>query len=510
MNEILKNTQSFFMRLRSHEKKSFRRFLELHEDGSLTQSKSLKLFDILNTDKEFSEADIKYKLYGQSQVEQRTFIKLVERFREKMYESNYLDVNLYREDVNSPYFMGLIEAKKMIGVSYSIASRGVANKEMLRILKRGIMLSEKFELYDEWICFLNLKFLLNASINPENDPAYLIDEIKELQFRKNTLIEAQYFVYKLIRLFQDQSSIQNDIRQDLNTAIEDLDFKNKKYQSWNVYYNISLLKIQLYHIDEMYDAAENLLRDLIGHLLTQPSLKQFTRIAEAYTNLASTQMSNFKFAEALKSIEEALRFPGLRPADRNYYKESLVFLNIYLGNYSKSNQALKEMISEDLIGNTEEELSRRKYLLATNLFLQGEYKKSNFQLQDTKEIENEKEGWNIGIRLLQIFLTLETEKINLADQRIQSLRKHIERTSKIKSVRKRDVVIFRILRHLAMNGFDFKETWLDKKKDFLLLQSDKPEYKWIPRSHEVIIFHQWFESKIRNKIYQSDFSKKKN
>jgi hypothetical protein len=508
MNEILKNTQSFFSRLRSHERKTFRRFLELHEDGSLTQSKSLKLFDVLNSEKEYSESEIQVKLYGKVKVDKSTFNKLVERFREKMYESNYLDVNLYREDVNSPYFMGLMEAKKLVGLSYNIAARGVGNKEMIRILKRGISLSEKFELYDEWICFLNLKFLLNASLFPDNDPVGLLEEMKSLQQRKNTLNEAQYFVYKLIRAFQDQSTIRKDIRDDLFYAIEKLEHENKLSFSWNVYYNIVLLKLQLFHADEMFDDAEVLLQELIANLQEQPSLKQFTRIAEAYTNLAATQMNNFKFTDAVNSNEESLRFPGLRPTDKNYYKESLAILNIYLGNYAKSNKALKEIIAEELIGNTEEELSRRKYLLATTLFLQGDYKKSNIQLQDTKEIENEKEGWNIGIRLLQIFLTLETEKIDLADQRIESLRKHIERTSKMKSVRKRDVVIFRILRRLAMNGFDFKETWLDKKKDFLLLQSDKSEYKWIPRSHELIIFHQWFEAKVRHLKYQPEFDKK--
>lgn len=508
MNEIFKNTKSFFLRLRSHERKTFRRFLELHEDGNLTQSKSLKLFDLLSANNDLTDIDIKNKIYGNSKVEQRTFIKLIERFREKMYEANYMDINLYREDVNSPYFMGLMEAKKLIGLSYNVAARGVTNKEMTRILKRGIVLSEKFELYDEWICFINLKFLLNASLFPDKDPLELIHEMKDLQQRKNTLNEAQYFVYKLIREYQDQSSIRKDIRDDLLIAIEKLEQENNKLFSWNVYYNISLLKLQLFHTDEKYDDAEFLLQELIANLHSQPSLKQFTRIAEAYTNLAATQMNNFKFNDAVKSNEEALRFPGLRPSDKNYYKESLAFLNIYLGHYAKSNKALKEIIAEDVIGNTEEELSRRKYLLSVTLFLQGEYKKSNFQLQDTKEIENEKEGWNIGIRLLQIFLTLETEKIDLADQRIESLRKHIERTSKMKSVRKRDVVIFRILRHLAMNGFDFKETWLDRKKDFLLLQSDKSEYKWIPRSHELIIFHQWFESKVRHKKYEPVFDKK--
>ncbi|MFM7015587.1 MAG: hypothetical protein ACKOX3_04595 [Bacteroidota bacterium] len=510
MNEILKNTQSFFSRLRSHERETFRRFLELHEDGSMTQSKSLKLFDVLNANKEYTDQEIFRKLYGNEKVEPRTFTKLVERFREKMYESNYLDVNLYREDVNSPYFMGLMEAKKLIGLSYNIAARGVGNKEMIRLLKRGISLSEKFELYDEWICFLNLKFLLNATLFPENNPAELLTEMKSIQVKKNTLNEAQYFVYKFVRAMQDQSSLRKDIRDDLRDAIEKLEGENKESFSWNVYYNLSLLKLQFYHSEEQFDEAETLLLALINHLNNQPSLKQFTRIAEAYTNLAATQMFNYKYLDAVKSNEEALRFPGLRPTDKNYYKESLAFLHIYLGHYSKSNQALKEIIAEGLIGNTEEELSRRKYLLATTLFLQGEYKKSNFLLQDTKEIENEKEGWNIGIRLLQIFLTLETEKIDLADQRIESLRKHIERTSKMKSIRKRDVVIFRILRSLAMNGFDFKETWTDRKKDFLLLQSDNPDYRWIPRSHEIILFHQWFESKVKHKNYHPDFTKKVN
>ena len=353
MNQILKNTQSFFSRLRSHERKTFRRFLELHEDGNLTQSKSLKLFDIFNSDKEYSESDIQSKLYGKNKVEKSTLNKLLERFREKMYESNYLDVNLYREDVNSPYFMGLMEAKKLVGLSYNIAARGVENKEMVRVLKRGIQLSQKFELYDEWICFLNLKFLLNASLFPDSDPIELLDQMKDIQQRKNMLNEAQYFVYKLIRAYQDQSSIRKDIREDLSTAIERLEHENKFTFSWNVYYNSTLLKLQLFHADEKYEDAEVLLQELLTNLQEQPSLKQFTRIAEAYTNLAATQMNNFKFMEAVKSNEEALRFPGLRPSDKNYYKESLAFLNIYLGNYSKSNQALKEIVSEGLIGNSE-------------------------------------------------------------------------------------------------------------------------------------------------------------
>ena len=237
----------------------------------------------------------------------------------------------------------------------------------------------------------------------------------------------------------------------------------------------------------------------------QPALKQYTRIAEGYTNLAFTQTYLFKYKEAIENTKMAMSFPGLQPRDKNYYREAKSMLNIYIGQYEESADLLQDILAEGEIGNSIEEHSRRKYLLAVNKFLQKKFKESYRLLQDTKEIEGEKEGWNIGIRLLQIFLTLETEKIDLADQRIESLRKHIERTIKMKSIRKRDVVVFRLLRSLSMSGFNFLEVWEERKKDFVLLRSNDPDYRWVPRSHELILFDQWFESKVRNTSYDPRF-----
>jgi hypothetical protein len=140
-------------------------------------------------------------------------------------------------------------------------------------------------------------------------------------------------------------------------------------------------------------------------------------------------------------------------------------------------------------------------------FLLGDYKAAFVLLQDTKESESDKEGWNLGVRMLNIYLTLSTDKVDLADQRIGSMRKHIERTSKMRNLRKRDVIIFRILSHLSRSGFDFKETWEDRQKDFDLLRNGGGDYRWIPRSHELIIFDQWFEAKMLGKPYEPVFPK---
>ena len=166
MSEIFSTVSGFFVRLRSHERKTFRRFLDLHEDSTRVDSKSVMLYDLLNTKPHLEEEDVMRIIYGKAEnIQLSAFQKLLERFRDKLYEANFLDVNLYRSEINSPYFRGLMETKKLIGISYNIIARGVSEKEMLRILNRGIKLSLKFELYDELIVFLNLKFLLNSGFS---------------------------------------------------------------------------------------------------------------------------------------------------------------------------------------------------------------------------------------------------------------------------------------------------------------------------------------------------------
>ena len=506
MSEIFSTVSGFFGRLRSHERKTFRRFLDLHEDSSQVDSKSVLLYELLNNQSDIDEEVVMKKLYGNSADEQNAaFQKLLERFRDKMYEANFLDVNLYRSEINSPYFMGLMETKKLIGISYNIIARGVSEKEMLRILNRGVKLALKFELYDELIVFLNLKFLLNSGLSKSVDPVELINEMKLAQERKNAINLGQLYLSRFIKHEQYKSSHDLSLLTDMKDACDELEQSFQNTGLWNVYFCFCQLKTQYLHYSDNYAEAELVLNSLLKAVQEQPALKQYTRIAEAYTNLAFTQTYLYKYKEAIENTKMAMSFRGLQPRDRNYYREAKSMLTIYLGNYDESAELLQEILNEGEIGNSFEEVSRRKYLLAVNKFLQGRFKESNRLLQDTKEIEGEKEGWNIGIRMLQIFLTLETEKIDLADQRIESLRKHIERTIKMKSIRKRDVVIFRLLRSLSMSGFNFKEVWEERKKDFVLLRSNDPDYRWIPRGHELILFDQWFEAKVRAKSYDPKF-----
>ena len=107
----------------------------------------------------------------------------------------------------------------------------------------------------------------------------------------------------------------------------------------------------------------------------------------------------------------------------------------------------------------------------------------------------------MGIRIMSIINQLEGDKFDIVDLNIESMRKHIDRTLKMKVVRKRDVVILRLLAKLSRQGFNFKEVWKKNIKYFELLASDDPDYRWEMKSPEMIVFHKWFEAKAKGKEY---------
>ena len=84
---------------------------------------------------------------------------------------------------------------------------------------------------------------------------------------------------------------------------------------------------------------------------------------------------------------------------------------------------------------------------------------------------------------------------------IESMRKHIDRTAKLKAVRKRDVVILKLLTRLGRYAFNFKYVWKKYKPQFDLLASNDSEYRWEMKTHEMIVFHHWFKAKALGKPY---------
>jgi hypothetical protein len=471
----------------------------------------VKIFETFEKKPNIAEHDCIIGLYGLSNSKNRDATrKLFVRFSQRLIESLSFDDNLEENNsIYSPSVLAVIRVRKLLVDIQCLISRGSGqDKKELKILaKNAIRICVDYELFDELIILQKIYYeeFAYQDFSSYLEGKTLLLDLSNLNQKSSLILKSKVHVFELIYDHQFKSRQQIDQKLVLSKAIVELEDDLKFNEISLIRYNLYLLKTQLAHYNYDFKLAVVILTELANFLINSKAVFAKFRLLNCYMNLSYTQLFLFKFNEALYTNNLAYPLLDEQRIDfRNFYAENEIFIHIYLQNYKQAEEiALRILNSGYSISSINN--YRCNYLLAVTYFLSKRYKESFRLLQDTKEIENDKEGWNLGVRMLQIYLTLDTDKVDLADQRIASLRKHIDRTSKLKTVRKRDIVILRIVNHLSRSGFDFKEVWEDRKKDFALLRSSDRDYLWEPRTHEMIVFDQWFESKVKGIDYQPKF-----
>lgn len=469
----------------------------------------LEIYDYLVVKKKTDSEFLIAKIYeGRSKNAVDAFRKLCDRFLEIVLSSlvsseifdhdrhKYSDIFYYRKWVRG-----------RLDVLLPISLKKLRNEDKIKFYKEIEVLCRKFEFIEELIIVLYELKGATYSIGFERGREHYERELITQSLNLSNRIIADLYVDKYITSVQHFSVDDKGVVKDLARAIEHVGEIYRSSPLVNIKFSLLMLKLQYFHFIEDFVAAEILMFEIIELTNNNACVRYYSRIGQNYMNLAYTQFFLNKFDDAYKNALLASERSTNSVIGMNLYKESCVFALIYLKKYQEADALVDDILSSKDTGNYPGEYSKRKLMHAYIKFLLGEYKTAFILLQDTKEIETDREGWNLGIRMLNIFLTLSTSKVDLADQRIGSMRKHIERTSKMRNLRKRDILIFRILSHLSRSGFDFKETWEERKKDFELLRTGGGDYRWIPRSHELVIFDQWFEAKMLNKPYDPVFPK---
>jgi hypothetical protein len=90
----------------------------------------------------------------------------------------------------------------------------------------------------------------------------------------------------------------------------------------------------------------------------------------------------------------------------------------------------------------------------------------------------------------------------MVDYDIESFRKYIERLGKESEINQRVQQILKVLVELDRCNYDFKEVANKRKVELNNLKKTTGKYKWDIKSPEMILFHDWFESKLKNTEYE--------
>lgn len=432
------------------------------------------------------------------------------RLREKMLASLSLDVNLLRDDKYDEQGQAL--AKVLLGKLQGklLLSRG-QRKTGFYVIERTEALAKQYELYDDLIDLISTK-RTHVKAWKGTDKAFYetVAEIENYSAcRDATNLAKQYFEEVTMRYgFKGLSRLAADPKQlqFLKERIEHLHNEFEQTSSATVGYYYYFLLVEYYQLQNKLADAGEALSKLALMLENNPAIKRKVRQASVHLNLGANDLWMHRFEEAREQFQTSLTF--IRENTRNHavIKELLFYSLFYAGKLDEAEATLESLLDSKYVDQSDFRKSVRSYLLACVSFAKGEFRKVNLHLANSHHIGKDKEGWNIGYRILSIMLAIEREKFDFADSQIVNLRQFVREGLKDAVLRKRDQLIMEILIELRKSSYNFEETKGVKSAELQTLSQNELETGWLLQTPEMICFHTWFEDKLNERAYTVNYS----
>lgn len=436
---------------------------------------------------------------------------IIHRLKEKMFTTLTLDVNLSRDEhyddqaqARATMTLGKLQGEILLG-------RG-KRKLGFDVLNKTIKIAKEFEFYDELVSMLATQRRFVKAYTGKDSSFYdVVAEIERFSECRDAADKAkQYFEEVTMRFgFKGLSRLPADEEQVrfLESRISELKSLYESTGSATVGYYYYFLLVELRQLQNDLQEAEKALHGLAVLLNNNPAIKRRVRQASVHLNLGANALWLHEFEKAQKQFTLSLSF--VRPNTRNHavISELLFYSLFYAGALNKAEDALQRLVENKNADQSDFRKAVLNYLLACVSFAKGEFRKVNLRLANSIGIGTDKEGWNIGSRVLSIMLAIEREKYDHADSQIVNLRQFVREGVKIAEIRKRDRYILDVLLELRKKSYDFKEVANTSEETLLNLRSDNVDEGWLVQTPEIICFHTWFDDKLNGRPHILDYSK---
>jgi hypothetical protein len=272
-------------------------------------------------------------------------------------------------------------------------------------------------------------------------------------------------------------------------------------------YYLYLLQTEFFQVQREYAKASEYCLRIVEVVRNNPAVYHKRRLGISYLNLSQNEIFNHYFDYSLGFAKEARKYFEPGTVNHNLGLELEFYAHFYDGNVDLAQLALEDLVYDPEAEQSEFRLAWRHYLMACTQFVQKHYKVANDHLNETKALNKDKVGWNLGVRTLTIMTAIEQEHFDYADTLIVSMQQFVKQALKGTALRQRDETILELLLELRKHSYDF-EAAISKKQNLLpALCSDNLELSWQTQSPELIIFHKWFESKLNEQEFVPDYSK---
>lgn len=478
-----------------------RRFLTCfdgHADGKKTKNRAVALFDLIRKQPQTTYEQALKKVGAG--ISQASFNKLVVRVRDKVLESLLLDINLNRPGAYSDWYRHSLEARKKFMIAFTLLGRGQADTTF-QLFERIQKIGHTYELYDELLemthWMINEKGLREGSESVRE----LKGKVKEYRNNREAIYFARSMYYEYFADYVDYKGQNNKKVGFLSKAIAQMQHDFKQTDASLAGFYLYLLLAEYYLTYNEFELACQSGEQLVKLIENRPAIYMPRRLGFAYSDLADNYMLGHQFKKAITTAEQAKEHKETGDFNYNIDLQTQVLCLLHTNQTKKAQAQCKQLVKYTEALQDEFRLMVRKYLLANIEFLLGNHQATN-QLLVTLGVETpDREGWGFGIRLLTLQTQIERQQLDQAEAGIENLRKYITNSPEEVEFRKRDLVIEQVLRALYRTGFDFEKTYQQKAAQFTKLERADERYGWEVKTPEIIVFHEWFKSKMLNKPY---------
>lgn len=488
--------------LRGPESDVARKHLQAYESNhTVNRRKMFQLYKYIKINKIQSFDKLKKKISPDSTED--SFNKLIRRTTERVQESLIIDVNIRRKGSHSEIPRMKLYLRKLLMQGQILMTRGLKDRPM-SIFQNVIRQGKVYEQYDEILEALTYSQIL--VYNSKGLDAY-IKVGKRMDFYelcRNYLYQAK----KVHREYEAQilsTSSKIRLSQDQINNINKLEDYYEVTESANILSYYLLIKIEVTKSKSDYLSAYAHISRLLTILKKSKAIYSANRISFLNAELSNISLIKLDFQQALYQINESLEFRVREDLAGQSFKLRLITILCFDGQFIRALEECMLMESKRMVTKFSIVSSKLQYLMATASFGLKEYKEAQTILSQKNEIEKDKEGWNVWIRIMRILCSIELLKLNMIDYDVESFRKYLQRIDKQYKVRDRDKLVLRVLLELDKQDYDFEATSVKASKELEKLKSTDKKYAWNPDSPELILFHDWFEAKRLKRDYEPNF-----
>jgi len=473
--------------LSTRQRNTLKGYLGLFHRGDPKNDKQLALLRLLERNPDLTTSEAAQKMYGDPKS--KAFLMLALRIYERMteYACSSLNTDLGKYDREMPYVHGLIEYRRHM-LNAHVFHEMRQPKLAVQHMQQARELAEACcapELESDVLLRLRGTFDRHDTDFSEMDRA-----LEKTLHGASTDAVVLGIYHDFIHRFRGRTGADLEKTTYLKTHLPRAEERLEQHYSVRAAYYTALMKVNLAILNSDFKNGVQAAELAIELIETHKGMRSPERRSEPYMQLGLLEIQFGHYASAVEHLKQGRAF--LKSGTLGHCTGTIVlcYAWVYSSQYDQARAELKDLQTvKDAPYFKKSGLldGLQDYLEACMAYLEGDPTQAWRNMQAMQDLYQDREGWGTGLRIFEVVVLVEQGEYELAETRVEALRKHVAQYAPAK----REIAIYKLLRHLAHSFFDMKSS-----EKALALVAEVETHPWDPFAHEVIRVDEWFHRRV--------------